>query len=714
MTEEELLNGDLVDQRFLDDIPRRREPPEWMRREPLVQLGSWEPLFHHRRDGGGEVEDDRLMRYEHSEEFVRWLKERGVTLFVTAFSKNYAIDAEETRLVLPLREACRKHGVKLGVYLRGDYIYSEFFGDLLKTEDILAQRADGRVPTLGYAAEWRKAVCLHKPKTLEMFKADIRRAVLELQVDYLHFDGWTFGGMETLDACRCETCRRDFTDFLERRYRDSPEACLRRFGHSHLEAIEPPGMLSIPLAPTGLILQPVWQEWIMFRTTWSARLARTVYEYVYSLNPEVAIGVNLGVPVRENGALLLGADLISCAGGADLVMNEDAYGPRLAGDGKILQRARQHKMTHEAGCWAWSYAGKPEWASQWGESSWIGLSHASAFNKGRVTYLGDGESSFLAWQRENWEHFQDLEEIVDVAVWRERKAMAFADSISYATAMQVEQMLIEERIPFTVAQQSWPAETRVVVLPVLTCFDDPSCQKVLQFAEQGGGVLIVGNTSLRDGWGRRREDFGLRPILPEPVSPPPPRQALAAVIGRHPAENAPDRAQSERLCDGGGFHYRKVGKGRVVYVEALVDPTTQPSLFNPDHTFNLDVDLTNWRVPDDADNLRRALSWLGRNRWSVRVEAVRGVLANYYRQKTTANRSVHLVNLTGKPVANTVVRMEVREPEAATVAVLSPDGAPYGSAEWELSGNQLTVSLEALKAYAVVIIGSEIRRGTRQ
>ncbi|MFA5865794.1 MAG: hypothetical protein WC975_14060 [Phycisphaerae bacterium] len=169
----------------------------------------------------------------------------------------------------------------------------------------------------------------------------------------------------------------------------------------------------------SVITEPVWQEWISFRCTWSARIAQTVYEYVYSLRPEVAIGINNGVPVRENGPLLIGTDLVSHGDGADIMMNEDAYGPYIADDGKIIQRARQHKMTHEAGCWALNYM------DQWSASSWVGLSHASAFNKGRITYLGQAESSFLAWQKEHWEHFQDLEEIVDIAVWRERKAMAF-------------------------------------------------------------------------------------------------------------------------------------------------------------------------------------------------------------------------------------------------------------------------------------------------
>ena len=704
MNEHDLLNGDLIDQRFLKDIPRRRERPEWVLREPLAQLGSWELMLHRRRCGGGNVNDEHTMLYEHSEEFVLYLKERGINLFVTGFSKNYAIDEEEFRLTKQLRDFCRKHGIKLGVYIRGDFIYSEFFGDLLKNEDVLAKRADGCVPTIAYAEEWRKSVCLHKPKIMEMFKSDIHRAVVDLKTDYLHFDGWNFGGMETIDACRCETCRRDFTEFLRCRYGDNPEASIKRFGHADLEAIEPPGIMSVPLAPTGLISGPAWQEWISFRCTWSAKIARTVYEYVYSLNPEVAIGVNIGVPVRENGPLLIGADLVTCTGGADIIMNEDGYGPYITDDGKIIQRARQHKMSHEAGCWAWNYMGKPQWASQWGESPWIGLSHASAFNKGRVTYLGNAETSFLTWQKENWEHFQDLEDVVDVAVWRERKAMAFADPLSYATAMQVEQMLIEERIPFTVAQQDWPAGTKVLVLPVLACLDEPICRKAVEFAEQGGGVLIVGDTSLRDGWGRKREDFGLRAILPDGVASPQHSHPTPGVPAAFAAPNVLTEGDSRQAGDSGLFRYRKVGKGRVVYVRELVDPKSQPSLFNPDHTYNLDLDTTNWRVPDDADNLRRALSWLGGNQWSMAVESVRGVLANYYRQKTTGNRSIHLVNLTGKPVANTVVRMKMEGADKATVKVICPDGVSYQSIISQSSGNELTISLETLKAYTVIIV----------
>jgi len=331
--------------------------------------------------------------------------------------------------------------------------------------------------------------------------------------------------------------------------------------------------------------------------------------------------------------------------------------------------------------------------------AWVGMAHASAFNQGRITYLGDAESSFPAWQKEHWEHFQDLEDIVDVTVWRERKAMAFADPISYATAMQTEQLLIEDRIPFTVAQGDWPAGTKVVVLPALTCLDDNGCRKAMEFAEQGGGLLVVGNTSLRDSWGRKREDFGIRPILPEGV------MKATVTEGQHiAAVNVPVQIGAEKFADNGSFLYHQVGKGRVVFVSELVKPESQPSLFNPDHTFNLGFDTTNWRAPEDADHLRRALSWLAGNQWRVQIESVCGVLANYYQQKSTGNRSIHLVNLTSRPVANTVVRMVIEKGCELTVTAISPDGAPYQKVSWHCSERELTICLEILKVYTIIIV----------
>ena len=703
-----LCNTELIDEQFLADLPKRRKRPDWILKEPLASVGAWEPLFHRRRTGDSWVDDEKFYACEHSERFVRSIKEIGANLLITAFAKNHYIDEREIPLKKQLSGLCRKHGLRLGTYIRADEIYAEVFGDLLSREDILSAQADGRVP-VHTSQEWRKCNCFHKPLSRELFKADIRRAIVDVGVDALHLDGFEFGGFETRGACRCAACRQDFREFLVRRYGNDPELCRRRFGHTCIEAIEPPGsaaLLAMPSVPTGLVSDPVWQEWIIFRCTWTARIAREMSEYAYDLNPDVAILANNGVVVGTNGALYAGLDLISFGGSVDALINEDPSHPRLTADGHVIQRARQHKMAHEAGCWLWNYMDVRE--SDLKES----LAHASALNQGRVACLGftfglygdfrhaaPVKKAFLSWQKTNWKEFQGLQEIADVAVWRDRRAMAFAPLVSYATAMQVEQLLIEDRIPFAVSQGAWPADARVVVVPDLACLDDRACEKLVGFVRNGGGALIVGETSARDGWGRRRTDFALRPILPAETGLP------AGVGFRYDdalgdAVFLPEPAEPQ---DPGVFHFHQVGKGRVVYVKSLVDPASQPVMFNPDWTAEWPYDTTNWRVPQQADELRRALDWLAGNHYTLRVESSRGVIANYYRGPGKNDWSVHLVNMTHKPVFDTVIRAEREGNILPRVRVISPDGPDCCTAETTADRRGMRITLARLETYAVIL-----------
>ena len=114
MTEQILLDGAIVDEQFLADIPRRRKRPSWILTESTALVGAWETLFHRRRTGGGDIDDEKSYSYEHSEEFVLKVKELGANILITAFSKNYHIDKEEFKLKLQLAEYCRKHKLRLG------------------------------------------------------------------------------------------------------------------------------------------------------------------------------------------------------------------------------------------------------------------------------------------------------------------------------------------------------------------------------------------------------------------------------------------------------------------------------------------------------------------------------------------------------------------------------------------------------------------------
>ncbi|MCC6580589.1 MAG: hypothetical protein IT440_09115, partial [Phycisphaeraceae bacterium] len=492
----------LVDERFLEDLPFVRRHPKWVANESLITVGCWEPLFHRRRTGMAYADDEALFAHEHSEAFVKDVLAVGANMLTSSFEKNHYIDDEELPLKKQLAGYCKKHSLRLAVYIRGDFAFSEGLGEKLRQHDMLGCRADGRVTRYGQQ-EWRKMTCYHKPAALESYKQSMRRAIVELGVDALHLDGFEIGGMETMGACRCDACRRDFTQFLLRRWSDDPRACKRRFGHTCLEAIEPPGMITLPLAPGGMVIDPVWQEWIRFRCTWSARIAREIGTFVQELNPDVALVVNHGVQAKENMALMIGSDLPSVASCVDVLINESGYHPRITADGRIIQHAREYKMSTRTGCYGWThvstYGDTPRKLRQ-------EIAHAAAFNHGRVTAFGHAPGTFedyrqffdlkqsqANWLKNHWDHYQNLEDIADVAVWRETKSMAFAAPITFATAMQVEQLLIEDRIPFTVAQGDLPAQAKVVVLPNLVTMDDACCAKVTDFVQAGGSALVIGS-----------------------------------------------------------------------------------------------------------------------------------------------------------------------------------------------------------------------------
>lgn len=705
----ESLNNELVDQRFLADIPKRRKRPAWIFRESLLTVGAWEPLFHRRRCGSTWVDDEAFYAYEHSEQFVKEILRIGGNLLITAFDKNYRIDDHEYPLKKQLAALCRKHGLRLATYIRDDQIYAEVFADVLKREDVLGARADGRVLTYG-SQEWRKSVCFHKPETMAMMKASIRRAVCDLKVDAVFFDGFEVGGAETHDTCRCETCRRDFTEFLRVRYADNPDICRRRFGHTCFETIEPPGMFALPAMPTGRVTNPVWQEWISFRCTWTARFARIISEFIYELDPEVAIIANNAVQVKENLPLLMGNDLVALGESVDVLINESGYHPRITSEGCILQHAREYKMTHAVGCLGWTHV------DTYGKDARqlrIEMGHAAAFNRGRVSELGhafscygdfrrlfDVKKNFAAWLARYWRNYQGLEEVADFVVWRERKAMAFAEPLAFATAMRMEQLLIEDRLPFTVALDSLPLTTPVAVLPALACLDDKCCAQVIQFVRNGGGALIIGETSAHDGWGRRRSNYGLQAILPSGVRIP------GLVFAQHIANvNVAVESGASETPENADFTYYRIGKGRVVYAPSIVDPASQPDQFNADHTVNFSLDVTNWRPPQNADAVRRALAWLAQNRRTMSVEAPRGVIANYYYQPGAGTYYAHVVNLTPDPVHNVVLGMEIpSQTRVRNVSVITPDGENWRRVEWRLSGQTLVAAIETLDVYAVIVV----------
>ncbi|GAG18507.1 unnamed protein product, partial [marine sediment metagenome] len=115
---------------------------------------------------------------------------------------------------------------------------------------------------------------------------------------------------------------------------------------------------------------------------------------------------------------------------------------------------------------------------------------------------------------------------------------------------------------------------------------------------------------------------------------------------------------------------------------------------------------SNWRAPERAEEISAALKWLKRNRHTFTVDAPRGVIAEFYRQTTSADYLVHLVNLRLDLVArNVVVRFNAGDGESVkSVKIISPDKGASRKFDMEKDDRGATIALSEMRTYSIVVI----------
>jgi len=205
-----------------------------------------------------------------------------------------------------------------------------------------------------------------------------------------------------------------------------------------------------------------------------------------------------------------------------------------------------------------------------------------------------------------------------------------------------------------------------------------------------------------DGWRRRREDFLLRKVMgPDAGKDSEFISGIFHALG--PAGLVTGLGQMKW---GGRAYLGRYGKGRIAYVPRVVDPAGQSSRVNPDGTFNMSLDYTNWRVPEKKDEVMTALRWLLSDGPRFSVEARRGVIAEYLVQKKKKRYLVHLVNFLEKGEAPLInVRMRLKSGEKLKrVKLISPDEGGAPKFKRESRRGQLCIEIFSLDLYAVVII----------
>lgn len=703
----------MVDRRSIEKDGWKRKQPEWVRNEGFCFVGAWGSRMFMTRCGDAGHDITQGWDFTHHEEFVRDVKRLGCNSIVSHYGYLFGKDAQkgEWERMRTLIKNCRKHKLRVGVYFSPDWVMHETLAGEERALLAHVQRDARGVEIVGGASGNIKVLCYHHPESVLHFEAMIRMAVLDLKADFMHFDTYGFGGHEP-HGCRCERCREDFRSFLETRYGRHPELARERFGFSDLRHMEPPAAYPNLTFPGGPVVDPLWQEWIEFRCFWTEKLVRHFSQCVQSLNPDVAIEVNFGVAVRENMAGYIGQQLSHLAKYSDGQWNEDAYSPEILPTGELISRIRQFKICRRYDNYCFTYM-----LDRDERMILRNMAHTAAFNGGTLACVGqnpklghdyrkfyDLRKGFIGWLRRHWDYYTNTESAADVAVWRNERSSAFGSDLVDAAAMRMEQLCIEERIPFNIVFDEWLdtcGPEKILILPNVECMTASEASRLMAFVRKGGALFVGQETSHYDGWRRKRDDFLLRDIIGSEAGSDSTRET-----GIYRAvEPGGMMLGFTETRSGGSVRLTRAGKGRVAYVPEIVNAATQPSRINAQGQFDFGLDYTNWRVPEKKDAVMGALRWL-MPQPRFEVQAPRGVVAEYLFQKAKKRYLVHLINFMGPNDAPVIyVRMRLRPGETVkTVEIISPDAGGSPKCEWRHESGCLVVEILSLDLYAVLAV----------
>ncbi len=654
--------------------------PAWLKQEPLIIAGNWDsmPIFR-RRVGGNPLWQEEDYAREHTEETVRKLKDLGVTMAVIHFYKAYGLEAEKEQLddARKLAALCKKHGLRVGVYVGSTVAYETFLAEKPEAEQWFVPSYMGR-PVYYPGHSFRKRVYFMHPGYRQYMKRVLEIAVKDLRVDLIHFDNTSLQAQP--EVFYHPQAVKDFREFLESKY--TPEMRKKRFGFSEVRFVEPP----VWDGPQSVLIDPMMQEWADFRCRQLAGYYGEMAAFIRGLNPEVAVENNphSGISGR-NTVWTQGVDYPRLLAHTDVVWTEEGNQAGVTPDGILISKIRTYKMASTLGNSIFTYTAG-------GGGSTLQMAEAMAYNRRNLGMVGGVlagyeatpvQREYIRFYRNNFPLYRDVQSRPDVAVLHSYASLAFNNDLPWQSTMLFEQALIQGKVPFDIIfdrQLEDLSRYRVLVLADQECLSDLQVQQVRDFVLRGGSVVATEHTSLFNEWRQRRRDFALRDLFE--VNSPEWRGA---------------RAQEDLLNAAEVRHV--AGKGRVVYL-ASVKPVIEKPPAAP-------MTSKYWKLPANSQEMLDAVKWAAGGSLSLEVKAPLTVTAEFQEDLSNKRLLIHLLNYDSakKPVGSVGVAVRIPEGSAVDrVTVLSPDTPGAGSLQWTMANGKATFAVPNLATYRLVLI----------
>lgn len=654
----------------------------WQRRaqqkQKLVKDVTWtthEPiLFLFRRGGHFDDEPERYQRMYDPENLKR-MADAGVRYGRLFFYKGFGLEYERAGIEQSKRAAALMHklGMKVALYNAGTMFTETLYREVPEAKNW--EQRDQNDHWVPYGIQtFRHYACPNEPAYREYLERIVKIGVEDLHADEISFDNMML--QPEPKSCRCPRCTRAFHDFLRRRY-PTKEAMMRRFGLPDADWVRVNEWDS-PSQPEGLaeLNDPVLQEWVRFRCESLANHSNALYDYVKSLNPNVALHLNIKGVYSHNRYWTNAVYHPLFANHVDVIsFDTGGYDARIdSSTGALVSQIRSFKMARRLG----ASCEEPQ-SDELRTAVHMAFGHeTSVAGYPGAPYIAGAHSVFtpiMEFFREYRErYYTGTDNVADVAVVRNWPSMAYSINAAYVPATLMEQVLIQYKMPFDLLfeeQLDRIGRHGAVILAGQECVSNSQAQMLLKYVRAGGTLVVAGNTAEYNEW---REKRRVNPLLP---------------------------ARSE-------------GKGRIVHIPQIIraearasrargedDPEPGASASKVER-----MSPAQWVLPKNHRDIYQAIAGGIPQGLSITTEAPLTTVMELVTRKASRETMVHLVNFDRRnkvPGFRVTVRKQFPG-SVKTVTCLSPDANDPMPVQFQESGDQVQFTAPATRLYSMIVI----------
>jgi len=647
---------------------------------------SQEPLIFRIRRGTAFTDDAQQWRLAHTEENVKKIAETGETMLYTHFYKGYGFKAEEAEMDLAARVAAwaKEYGMISGVYVQwGTVVWETFLNETPQAREWVLLDRDGHPVRIAYGHYyWRYLPDLRNREYLNWYKEKILRHCIErIKPKYIFLDNVAENPPVDWQPLHNENWTGDFRAFLRERY--SPSELEAMLGYSNVDNVLPPYW---EWGTETTVNDPLMQRWIDFRCESVTDAIADVCRFIKSVDPTIAVGVNLHGISRLNRAIR-GVDPVAvCDGtGVDGWGGEIWVESELTQEGVLISPIREYKA-----CRTLKVAFQSGGRTSLGKAVKLAFSYRRPIqgggwlgSAGRASYLNGPAPGDFYYKYASY--YRDTESVADVAVLRSYPSLAYNSFAPLASTVGFEQALIQAKVPFDIIfsrNLEDLSKYKVLVLANTESMSDEEIALVREFVHKGGGLVATGSASLYNEWRRPRRLFG-----------------LADVLGLS-EQDSTKTSRAYRTADGVATYVgaegvnrtmKAFGQGRAVYLPRVI----------PSYRGN-QVEMS---LPENWGELIEAVNWTAGDNLTLTVHAPLSVVMNLYRKRKESQLILHLVNFKQDLLRDIPVNMKVGKGEIVeSVTLISEELTDTPEINFAQQDDKLLFRVPELRLYDMVVI----------